>query len=398
MSRKPKVAIIGGGVGGLAAALALHRLGMEFEVYEQASHINEIGAGLNLSPNALKAFRMLGFENEAIEAGWQDEYQCTRSWRTAFPISRQPRKLTSDIYGAQYLTLHRADLQSLLLERLPETHVHTGKACVDAGTNGKTAYARFTDGSSVDADIVIGADGIHSAVRDALYGKQPPHFTGCICWRGLVPVEAVANIPYVKDLAAWWGPHGHVVHYRVRRGELVNFVAHYDSDAWTEESWTTECTKDELIGTFARWNDALLQLFDQSERYYKWALYDRDPLPQWSKRQVSLLGDSAHPMLPYLGQGAASAVEDACILARVLDDSEGNIEAKLQRYEALRKPRTTRMQLVSRERAKENHLTSPAARLMRDAKVAFRSRFGSDKSIFKAGWVYEYDPATTPIG
>ena len=397
MNRKPKVAIIGGGIGGLAAALALHKMDMEFEVYEQASRISEIGTGLNFSPNALKAFRMLGFEQEAIAAGWQDEHQCTRSWRTGFAISQQPRKLTAGLYGAQYLTMHRADLQMLLLERVPEQHVHTGKSCVEAGTNSDSAFARFADGSTIEADVVIGADGIHSAVRDSLFGKQPPHFTGCVCWRGLVPVEAVANIPYVKDLAAWWGPHGHVVHYRVRRGELVNFVAHYDSDAWTEESWTAECTKDELISTFASWNDALLRLFDQSERYYKWALYDRDPLPQWGKGRVSLLGDSAHPMLPYLGQGAASAVEDACILARILDQGEGSIEAMLQRYEALRKPRTTRMQLVSRERAKENHLTSPVARLMRDAKVAFRSRFGNDRSIFKAGWVYEYDPATAPI-
>ena len=397
MARKPRVIIAGGGIGGLATALALQNAGAEYEVFEQASRISEIGAGLNLSPNALKAFRMLGVEDESIAAGWEDEFQATRSWRTGFPISVQPRRVTGTIYAASYLTRHRADLQSILLKRLDASRVHTGKSVVDAGSDANGAWLRFADGTSADGDIALGADGIHSAVRDSLFGKSPPRFTGCVCWRGVVPVEAVANIPYVKDLAAWWGPHGHVVHYRVRRGELVNFVAHYDSDAWTNESWTTECTKDELISTFARWNSALLRLFELSERYYKWALYDRDPLPQWSKGRVTLAGDSAHPMLPYLGQGAASAVEDGCVLARLVAQG-GEIESMLQHYEALRKPRTTRMQLVSRERAKENHLTSPAARLMRDAKVAFRSRFGSDKSIFKAGWVYEYDVGKVGLG
>ena len=397
MARKLKVAIVGGGIGGIAAALALQRAGIEAEVYEQASRLGEIGAGLNLSPNALKAFRMLGFEQEAIAAGWQDENQSTRSWRTAFPISQQPRRNTTNLYGAAYLTMHRADLQNMMLERVKGNTLHTGKACVEAGNTDEGAYAKFVDGDSIEADLIIGADGIRSVVRDSLFGSQPPHFTGCVCWRGLVPIEAVANIPYVKDLAAWWGPHGHVVHYRVRRGELVNFVAHYDSDAWTEESWTRECTRDELISTFTGWNSALLRLFELSEHYYKWALYDRDPLPQWSKGQVTLLGDAAHPMLPYLGQGAASAIEDACILARVLARGDAPVPQMLQRYEALRKPRTTRMQLGSRERAKENHLTSPVSRMMRDAKVAFRSRFGADRSIFKAAWIYEYDPATAAI-
>lgn len=399
MSRKPKAIIIGGGIGGLAAALALHRRGYEFDVYEQGGKITEIGGGLNLSPNALKAFRMLGVEEDAVEIGFQDEWQRIHSWRSGIVLAQQSRKAgVVQSYGAEFLTMHRADLQKVLYEHLPADRVHAGKACVEAGNSANGAYVKFADGASAEADFVLGADGIHSAVRDSLFGKQPPRFTGCVCWRGMVPYEAVAHIPQMSELGAWWGPHGHVVHYRVRRGELVNFVAHYDSDAWTEESWTRECGKDELLNTFAGWNDALLRLFNQSERYYKWALYDRDPLPQWSKGHVTLSGDAVHPMLPYLGQGAAMAVEDGCILARVIDaDTSGDISAMLRLYEALRRPRGSQCQLASRERAKEYHLPSTGARIWRDMKLALRNRFGTDRTPLRAAWVYDYDVAVSSL-
>jgi salicylate hydroxylase len=395
MARKLKAAIVGGGIGGLAAALALHRRGHEFDVYEQGDAITEIGGGLNLSPNALKAFRMLGVEEDAVAIGYQDDWQRIHSWRNGIVLAQQSRRDgVAQRYGAEFLTLHRADLQRILYQHLPAERVHTRKVCIETGNTANGAYLKFADGTSAEADLVVGADGIHSAVRDSLFGKTPPRFTGCICWRGMVPWDAVKHIPQMHELGAWWGPHGHVVHYRVRRGELVNFVAHYDSDAWLEESWTRECTKDELLNTFSGWHDALLQLFNQSDRYYKWALYDRDPIPQWSKGNITLLGDAVHPMLPYLGQGAAMALEDGCMLARLIDsDTSGDISTILASYEALRKPRGTRCQLGSRERAKEYHLPSTAARLWRDAKLAVRNRFGTDRTPLRAEWIYNYDVA-----
>ena len=162
--------------------------------------------------------------------------------------------------------------------------------------------ARFADGSEIEADIVVGADGIHSVVRKCLFGADEPRFTGCICWRGMAPADAVpADIP-TPDGALWMGPHGHVVHYPVRRGELLNIVAHYDSDAWTEKSWTRQCDVAELMTAYAGWNSPLTRLYPCSERWYKWALYDRDPLERWSVGRATLLGDSAHAMLPYLGR------------------------------------------------------------------------------------------------
>tara|TARA_R110000868_G_scaffold11116_9_gene54503 strand:- start:7454 stop:8683 length:1230 start_codon:yes stop_codon:yes gene_type:complete len=392
--RTPKVAVIGGGLGGAAAALALHRRGVEVEIYEKAPEISEIGAGLNVSPNALKALRYLGVEDAAVEIGVQSVEQVIRSFRSGRVIARPKR--AGDIetrYGASFLTIHRADLLDTLLAPLPEDMIHLDAACaaVESGKDG--AVVTFEDGRTVEADVVIGADGIHSAVRDSLFGRIEPRFTGCICWRGLVPREALSDPRYAEEMTAWWGPHGHVVHYPVRRGELVNFVAHFDSEGWTEESWLHECDRSELMETYAGWHRDLLTLFEASEKYYKWALYDRDPLESWTDGRATLLGDSAHPMLPYLGQGACMAIEDACILAESIGRAPDDLSAALADYERLRKPRTTRAQLGSRFRAKQNHLVSPFARLKRDIRIAYNSRFGADSTPGQAAAFYEYDVA-----
>jgi salicylate hydroxylase len=394
MARTPKVAIVGAGIGGLTAALALRRRGIEAVVYEQSARLGEIGAGLNLSPNALKAFRALGIEPEIVAVGYQDDYQAIRSWRSGRIISRQRR--SGEIaarFGASFLTIHRADLANALLRSVPEDAVRLGAVCTGVEAGAASAVARFADGSAVEADVVVGADGIRSAVRTSLFGADAPRFTGCVCWRGLVPVDALPKGSKATDMTAWWGPHGHVVHYLVRKGELVNFVAHYDSEAWTEESWTRECDRAELMTTYARWNDSLLRLFKSSERYYKWALYDRDPLDRWGEGRATLLGDAAHPMLPYLGQGACMAIEDGCILADRIARTPDDLTAALRDYERARMPRTRQAQLGSRQRAKENHLASPWARLWRDARFAYNNHFGADKTPLHAAWLYDYDVA-----
>ena len=393
-TRKPKIAIIGGGLGGAAAALALHRHGIEAEVYEKAPELSEIGAGLNLSPNALKAFRYLGVEDAAIDIGYQAAEQVIRSYRSGRVLARLQRDHSIvDRYGAMFLTIHRADLLDILVHALPDGMVRLDAGCIGVETRPGGAVARFADGSAVEADAVIGADGIRSAVRESLFGPVAPSFTGRVCWRGLVPREAITDDRYAMQMTSWWGPHGHIVHYPVRRGELVNFVAHRDTDAWTEESWTYECDRGELMEIFADWNPDLLKLLESSERYYKWALYDRDPLESWGRGRITLLGDAAHPMLPYLGQGACMAVEDACILAEAIVRAPDDLEAALRDYERLRMPRTSRAQIGSRFRAQQNHLASPFARFRRDLRMAFTNRFGRDRSPNRGQWLYEYDVA-----
>ncbi len=396
MARTPRVAIIGGGIGGLCAALALEQRGIEVVVYEQSPQLGDIGAGLNLSPNALKVFRALGIEDGAVAIGYQGEFQLIRSWHSGRLISRVDRKGFAAKFGAPHLTLHRADLLELLARSLKRTQVRLGARCIAVESDGRVGAARFADGSTIEADAVVGSDGLHSVVRSCLFGPEAPHFTGCICYRGLVPVDEVPPDIATRDSTMWMGPHGHVVHYRVRRGELLNIVAHFDSDAWTEESWTRECDRAEIIDTYRGWHTDLVRLYGLGERWYKWALYDRDPLDRWSRGRATLLGDSAHAMLPYLGQGACMAIEDGYVLAAAIANEPGDVEAALKSYQALRMPRTKRTVLGSRMRARENHLASPFARLLRDAKFALRDRFGADRTAFQAAWLYEYDVGRDP--
>ncbi len=397
MPRAPRIAIIGGGIGGLAAALALEARGAEVVVAEKSSVLSEVGAGLNLSPNAVKACRALGIEAAVEAVGSVQDFLIIRSWKSGRVISRAPRGDYRQKFGAPHITVHRADLLEILSGALKATDVRLGMRCVAVESRDRSAVARFADGSAIEADIVIGADGIHSAVRESLFGADTPRFTGCICWRGMAPIDAVPADINTKDGAMWMGPHGHVVHYPVHSGELLNIVAHIDSDAWTEESWTHECDVSEVTTTYARWHRDLTRIYPCSTHWYKWALYDRDPLPHWSKGRATLLGDSAHAMLPYLGTGAGIALEDACVLAAMIARQPDDLDDALVAYEQLRAPRAKAAVLGARARAKENHLASPWARLKRDVKFAWRERFGAgrsgDNTAFQVGWLYGYDVA-----
>jgi len=391
MTRAPRIAIIGGGVGGLAAALALERRGAEVIVCEQSAELSDIGAGLHLSPNALMAFRVLGVEDAVIAIGSESDFLIIRSWKSGRVISRMRRGAFRQQFGAPSVTVHRADLLDVLRGALKTADIRLGARCIAVEGRDSGAVARFADGSEIEADVVVGADGIHSVVRKGLFGADAPRFTGCVCWRGMATAAAVPRDIAIGQGAMWMGPHGHVVHYPVRRGELINIVAHFDSDAWVEESWTRECDLSELTTTYAGWHSDLLRLYPYSGRWYKWALYDRDPLERWSKGRVTLLGDSAHAMLPYLGQGAAMAIEDACVLSAAIARHDDVLDQALLAYERLRAPRARAAVLGARERGRENHLASRWARLKRDVKFALRGRFGGDRTVFRTAWLYGYD-------
>src|ERR1700722_19906184 len=222
MPRPPRIAIIGGGIGGLAAALALERRGAEVTVYEQSGGLSEIGAGLNLTPNAVKALRALGLEDAAQAIAAETDFLNIRSWKSGRYISRTKRGDFRQKFGAPNLSVHRADLIDVLAAARRTTRPPCPPRCIGVEGGARSATARFADGSTIEADVIVGADGIHSAVRESLFGMDKPHFTGCICWRGMVPVEAVPADIDTKNGAMWMGPHGHVVHYPVRRGELLN--------------------------------------------------------------------------------------------------------------------------------------------------------------------------------
>lgn len=393
MPRTTRIAIIGGGIGGLSAAHALLRRGFEVSVHEAAPELKEIGAGVALGPNAMKALRSLDLEDKVRAVAWESEYQYLRNWRTGRIISKTPRSYANR-YGASGCTAHRADLLDVLGADLPKEIIHLGARCTGVETNGASAVARFQDGSEVEADVVIGADGIHSAVRESLFGPDAPRFTGKICYRCVVPLDAIPGGLYGGDGSTWLGPHGTVVVYRVRRGELVNVVAHYDDEGWREESWIRECDKQEVIERYEGWHESLARLFSASEKHYKWGLHDRDPLKQWTKGRATLLGDAAHPMLPYLGQGACQAMEDGCVLAPALAALPDDAQAALKLYEHVRLPRASRVVLASRARGVDNHLASPLAAMKRDLLIALRRRFSPDRTGRGSGWIFDYDAGT----
>jgi salicylate hydroxylase len=385
MRRTARIAVIGGGIGGLTAAHALQRRGFETRVYEAAPELKEIGAGLALHPNAMKALRSLDLEAPVRALAWESPFQVVRDGRSGRVLTKTPQLgYLERRFGASGCTVHRADMLDVVGTALPAGTVQLGARCVGVQAIADGAVARF------EADVIIGADGIHSAVRASLMGPDAPRFTGKVCWRLLVPVDAVAG-GVSSDSTLWLGPHGSVMVYRVRRGELVNVVAHCDNDTWTEESWTRECDRWEALTNYANWHESLLRLFAASERHYKWALFERDPLPSWTHGRATLLGDAAHPMLPYLGQGAAQAIEDGCVLATALSVLPDDLGAALRLYERSRLPRTTNVVLGARARGTGDQTPSRWAALKRDVVIALRSRFGSDRTGRGFAWLYDYD-------
>jgi salicylate hydroxylase len=397
MTRRARVAVIGGGIGGLTAARALVLQGLEVAVYEAAPELKEIGAGVALGPNAMKAMRFLGLEDDVRAVAYESDYQLLRSFRSGRVISKTARREAAARYGATGCTAHRADLLDVLARAVPERIVHLGARCRGVRSEGEVAAAQFADGTEIEADVVVGADGIHSAVRESLFGPDAPRFTGKVCYRSVFPADAVAGEPLAPDNATWLGPNGAVVVYRVRRGELVNVVAHHDDDTYQHESWITECEKEEVVERYRGWHDSLRRLFLAGDTWYKWALYDRDPIPRWTAGRATLLGDAAHPMLPYLGQGACQAMEDGCVLASALAAGEGDVARALERYEQVRRPRASRVVIRSRERGKDNHLVSPWATWRRDVLISLRKRFGSDRTGRNDGWIPAYDPSSPEV-
>ena len=392
-----RVAIVGGGIGGLTAAHALHRRGVEVAIYEAAPELREIGAGVALHPNAMKVLRSLDLEEDVRAVAGRSEWALTRNGKTGRVISRTNRREQASLFGCAGATVHRADLLDVLAGSLPDGIVTLGARCVAVEPDGSTAVARFKDGSEVEADVIVGADGIHSAVRASLFGPDDPKFTGKICYRSVVPVDAVAGGPPPNDNAQWLGPHGTIVLYPVRRDELINVVCHYDDDAYRPESWVSECERSEVLERYSGWHESLLRIVSAGELWDKWALYDRDPIRQWTRGRVTVLGDAAHPMLPYLGQGACQAMEDGCVLAAALTAEPDDPLAALALYERARRPRASQVVLAARERGVSNHLASPWAALRRDVSIAVRRRFGRDLDGRGTAWIPEYDASSPDV-
>ena len=390
-----RVIVVGAGLGGLALAVALGRVGIETTVLEQASAFGEAGAGLQLSPNAMRALRSLGLEARVRAIGFAPEAAEVREHASGrLLLSNTLGAAAEDRWRAPYLQVHRADLHALLLDAA--TRVGGATFRLGARVAGVEAGAVVLhDGERLDADAIVACDGVRSAVRAALWGEGAARFTGQVAWRGTVAADRVAP-GLVKPMAqVWTGPSRHFVCYPVRGGALINFIAVTEERRWRTESWSEPGDKAALLQAFEGWPETARALIDSADAVWRWALYDRPPLPRWSRGTTTLLGDAAHPMLPFLAQGAAMAIEDAVVLGDALALG-GPVEAALARYEAARRARTAKVQAWSRRNATLFHLPAPlAAGAFGAASVLDRIKSGGGAARFD--WLYGYNAAAAPL-
>ncbi len=373
--KKPSIAIIGAGMGGLATAAALRRVGIECHVYEQATRFERIGSGIQIGCNAVKVLREFGLEPVLRAAtfyprSWNNKEHDTGDVRfdMIFGESAENR------YGAPYLLGHRGDLHAALASIVPSETIHLEhklegfERCADGSV--KLAFA---NGNTVTVDGLIAADGVHSLVREMLFGRVEPNFTGRIAYRTVFPTRLLNGFP-IDDCTKWWGPDRHIVIYYVKpdRSEIY-FVTSQPEPGFNVESWSATGDVRDLREAFEGFHAQVRAVLGACPSVHKWALVDRDPLPRWCEDNVTLLGDSCHPMTPYMAQGAAMAIEDAAVISRCLEgaDREGVADA-FRRFEATRKPRTSRMQSSSRTNTWLRDPTDP-------------------------DWVYGYDAWSAPL-
>ena len=372
MQRQPEIAIIGAGIGGLALAGLLARQGARVRVLEQAAAFERIGAGIQMSPNAMHVLRALGLEPLLRQLAFEPPAWTHRAWDTGEHLadvtfgSEAERR-----YGAPCLLMHRGDLHGAILSAVPLDVIQFNKKLVDLARRGSGIELRFADGSRVTADGVVGADGVHSKVREILLGPERPIFTGRVAHRTVFPATLLGDFA-VDTCTKWWGPDRHIVVYPVNpRRDEVYFVTSVPDPNWDVESWSARGEMAEVQAALAGFHPDVQRLLAACPQVHKWALFERDPLARWAHGSIVLLGDACHPMTPYMAQGGASALEDAAALARCLDGAD-SIDEAFQRYEGTRLDRTARLQLTSRENTWGKRAADPA-------------------------WVYGYDVWQTPI-
>lgn len=350
-----KTIIVGAGIGGLAAALALLRAGHRVRVIEKSAALGEVGAGLSITPNASKALAYLGLAGELARIGSTPNAGSLRHYRTGEDLVRLPQDRSRERYGYPLYHVHRADLHQILLSSVTALDVDsvvTSEEFVDFKEDEDGVLVRCSSGWSENADYVIGADGIHSQVREQLFGPDQANFTGYVAWRGLIPGDRVPSGLLDPPLCMTLGPRRMLMRYPLRGASWINFVAIAKRDAWMEEGWSVRSTLDELLTEFADFEPRALDLLSLTppDRLFKWGLFDRDPLPSWTQGRVTLLGDAAHAMPPFTGQGAVMALEDAAVLGRAAQ-ARGASKTFLKRYESERIGRVTDALAMSRARA-----------------------------------------------
>lgn len=393
-----KIGIIGAGIGGLTAALALLRRGFDVEVYEQAPQLKEVGAGLQVAANGTRVFGDLGILDRIVSVGFQPEGKEVRLWSTGqtwklFDLGAQ----SVERYGFPYITIHRGDLHSALVDAVkaakPDAillnHHFNG-----AEQDGARVTLNFDDQPPAVCDIAIGADGVHSAMRRQLFGEGEAEFTGIVAWRGLIPFDRLPERLRRPIGTNWIGPGGHVIHYPLRPGKLMNFTSVVENREWKIESWSEPGSVEEYHADYPGWHPDVHEYIENIDSPFRWALFSRPPMQTWTEGRITLLGDACHPALPFLAQGAAMAIEDGLVLARALA-AYGDPEKALKRYESARIERTSRMVRGAAKNTERFH--NPALATVEGAQAYVDQEWRSDLVSERYDWLFEYDAVTAAV-
>ncbi|MDH7973641.1 FAD-dependent monooxygenase [Sphingomonas sp. AR_OL41] len=398
MSKSQKIIIAGGGIGGMAATLSLLQRGYDVEVYEQAPVLGEVGAGVQISPNGARALDMLGVFDTLKKASCAPRRKEFRLWNTgrAWPMF-DLGEIAIEKYGYPYLTVYRPDLLQTLVDAvnaIDPAAIHLGATVRDATVHDGGAALHFEDGTHVEGDVLIGADGVKSVVRKSLFGDDETNFTGMIAWRAVIPMERLPQ--HMRGMVGWtWiGPGGHLVNYPLRGGKLMNMIGTIERHDWRVESWNMEGDIEECASDFAGWHEDVQTLIRAAPKVLKWAFMERPPRQQWSLGQASLLGDAAHATLPFLAQGAVMSIEDGVILGRCLDKYSDPVEA-LKKYEDARVERTSLMVRGAKENTARFHESALATE--EGAVKHMESEWSRDPIHDRYDWLYRYDVQTTEI-
>jgi 2-polyprenyl-6-methoxyphenol hydroxylase-like FAD-dependent oxidoreductase len=343
------VAIVGAGLGGLTAAATLRRVGINVCVYEQATHFGRVGAGIQMMPNSMKVLREIGVEEKLRRTAFEPYSHLNREWNTGKVMRELP--MPESLFGAPYLCMHRADLHEALASTVPTNIIHLNKKLVGLEHSAGQVALAFADGTRAHADAVIGADGVHSVVREIIIGADIPIHKGRIAYRAVFASALLAGKDIGPSRTKWWGTDRHIViYYTTATHSELYFVTSVPEPAeWlTRESWSAKGDVKELRKAYEGFHSDVRAVLEACPDCHKWAILERKPLSRWSNGRIVLLGDACHPMTPYMAQGAATAIEDAAILARCLEAVDGDgLEGAFRRYEAHRKPRTSLIQTIS---------------------------------------------------
>ena len=393
-----KIGIIGAGIGGLTAALALLRRGFDVEVYEQAPELKEVGAGLQTAANATRVFDHLGVLERLAACGFQPEGKEVRLWNTGQTWKLFDLGVESvERYGFPYITIHRGDLHGVLVDAvraMKPSAIHLNHHFRAPEQDGAAVTLHFDDRPSVLCDLAVGADGVHSVMRKMLFGVGEATFTGIVAWRGLIPFEKLPERLRRPIGTNWIGPGGHVIHYPIRPGALMNFTSVVENREWKIESWSEPGTVEEYLADYPGWHPDVHEYISNIDAPFRWALFARPPMQVWTKGRMTLLGDACHPTLPFLAQGAAMAIEDGLMLARALEAYD-DPENALLRYQDARVERTSRMVYGAAKNTERFH--NPALANEENAQAYVDQEWSPERISERYDWLFEYDAVEAAI-